>query len=192
MNESAKPRRLKLRKIDAAKRQIESAIWLWFADADIVSVHTLTIATHRILRELSELWGVTPLPLTAKYLLNGQGKKPKPPCEEAESFFRQAKNDETYELNETVTELYLFDAVMAYINLLDNDAASALMSTFVVRFGVQRPELFAPGTFSILEKKVGKTFNLERLEKLSKLEFLKEFFGVLGRPSEPAIAIPAI
>lgn len=171
-----------MRKIDAARRQIESAIWLWFVDADIVSVHTLTAATHRILRELSELWGVTPLPLTAQYLLKRRDQETKQTFHEVEAFFKQAKNDESYELNETFTELYLFDAVMAYINLLDNDSASALMSTFVVRFGVQRPDLFAPNAFPLLEKKISQSFNIERLGKLSKIEFLKEFLGFFERP----------
>jgi hypothetical protein len=48
---------------------------------------------------------------------------------------------------------------------------------------VQRQELFVPDAFLLLEKKVSKTFNLERLERLSKLEFLKEFLGFLNRPA---------
>jgi hypothetical protein len=94
-------------------------------------------------------------------------------------FFKYAKKAETYELSEQWTELYLFDAIMAYSNLADERGASALMSTFVLRFGVQRQDLFVPDAFSLLEKRVSKAFSLERLEQLSKMDFLKEFIGVL-------------
>jgi hypothetical protein len=55
------------------------------------------------------------------------------------------------------------------------------MSTFVLRLGVQRQDLFVPDAFSLLERRVSKTFNLERLERLSKIEFLEEFIGVLSK-----------
>ncbi|MEY2495607.1 MAG: hypothetical protein QOJ45_2099 [Verrucomicrobiota bacterium] len=42
--------KLPITKIDAARRQLETATRLWFADADPVSIHTLTMAAHEILR----------------------------------------------------------------------------------------------------------------------------------------------
>lgn len=43
------PRRIKLHKMDAARRQLATAIELWFHDGDPVSVHTLAYAAHEIL-----------------------------------------------------------------------------------------------------------------------------------------------
>jgi hypothetical protein len=177
------PRLLRLDKIEAARRQIESAIWLWFVDADMISVRTLTAAAHRLILDLAELWGVTAFPFTASYFPARAGKDGESPVPDAETYFKHAKEGETYELCEAWTELYLFDAVMAYSNLVDNRRGSALMSTFVLRFGVQRPDLFVRGAFSLLEKRVSADFNIERLEQLTKIEFLEEFFGFLGRPT---------
>ncbi len=39
-------------KLDAARRQLHTAIRLFFANEDMVSVHTLTRASHEILRTL--------------------------------------------------------------------------------------------------------------------------------------------
>jgi hypothetical protein len=177
------PRLLRLHKIEAARRQIESAIWLWFVDGDMISVRTLTAAAHRLILDLAELWGVTAFPFTAAYFPARTGKDGKSAARDAETYFKHAKQGETYELSEAWAELYLFDAVMAYSNLVDNRSGSALMSTFIVRFGVQRQDLFVRGAFSLLERRVSKDFNIERLEQLTKIEFLKEFFGFLGRPT---------
>ncbi|HEY1769777.1 MAG TPA: hypothetical protein VGG02_05935 [Chthoniobacterales bacterium] len=176
MDRCIKPRPVKLSKIDAARRQIESAIWLWFVDGDIVSVHTLTSAAHRLLLELAHIWGVNSLPLTSAYLPEGRKQK-KPATPTPDVFFRKAKEEETYHLCERWTELYLFDAVMAYSHLTHNRQVSLLMALFIVRFGVQREDLFAHGVFGFLEEKVSEYFNAEKLASLSKMEFLQEFLG---------------
>jgi hypothetical protein len=177
MDRCIKPRLLRLSKIEAAKLQIESAIWLWFVDGNIVPVQTLVAAAQRILLELADLWEVSAWPVTAAYLseIPANPEKKDGWSDDAVSFFKDAKRNEMYEVSEQWTELNLFDAVMAYGNLAGDRSGSALMSTFVVRFGVERQELFVPDAFSLLEKRVSKTFNLQRLERLTRLDFLKEF-----------------
>lgn len=178
MDRCIKPRLVRLSKIEAAKLQIESAIWLWFVNGDVVSVQTLAAAAHRILLELAVLWEASAWPITSAYFPQDPEKKDAR-SDDAVSFFRYAKKDETYEVSEQWTELNLFDAVMAYGSLAGDRSGSALMSTFVVRFGVERPDLFVPDVFSLLETRISKTFNLERLERLSRMDFLKEFIGFL-------------
>ncbi len=183
MDRCIKPRLVKLSKIEAAKRQIESAIWLWFVDDDMVSAHTLASAAHRTIRELAALWGASTWPSTSTYLPNqNPGHRPVR-TDDAVTYFNEVKEDESYAVSEQWVELCLFDAVMAYSNLAEDRCGSALMSTFVVRFGVLRQDLFVPDAFSLIERKVSGAFNLERLERLSKLDFLKEFIGLLGRPT---------
>jgi hypothetical protein len=183
MNRCIKPRFVRLSKLEAARRQIESAIWLWFVGDDLVSVHALTAAAHRLLLELAALRETAAWPYTAAYLPKRTYKDRPTRSQNPVTFFKHAKKKETYEVSEQWTELYLFDAVMAYTNLANDRSASALMSTFVLRLGVQRQDLFVPDAFSLLERRVSKTFNLERLERLSKIEFLKEFIGVLSKAS---------
>lgn len=182
MDRCIKPQLIKLSKIEAARRQIESAIWLWFLDGDTVSIQTLAAAAERTLLELAELWGARAWPSSARYL--PKQKRPARPLrsDDAADFFKEAKADESCEVSKQWTELHLFDAVMAYSNLAPERCGSALMSTFVVRFGVERQELFIRDAFSLLERKISKSFNIRRLERLSKIEFLKEFLGFLGRP----------
>ena len=183
MDRCVKSQIVRLSKIEVARRQIESAIWLWFVDDDIVSVHTLAAAAHRTLVALANLWGASAWPATAAYLPKRTQSTRRLRTDDAVSFFNDVKEEETYELSQQWIELYLFDAVMAYSNLAADRGGSALMSTFVVRFGVERQDLFVTDAFSLLERKISKTFNIDRLERLSKIDFLKEFLGFLSRPA---------
>ncbi len=182
MDRCIKSRMVNLSKIEAAKRQIESAIWLWFVGEDMVSVHTLAASAHRILLEVASIWGASAWPTTEAYLPGRTEEGTRVRSDDAVTYFQDAKHEENYQISEQWTELYLFDAVMAYSNLARDHGGSALMSTYVVRFGVQRPDLFLAEAFSLLEEKVSKTFNVERLEQLSKIDFLKEFIGFLEQP----------
>ncbi len=184
MDRCIKPRLVRLTKLEAARRQVESAIWLWFVGDDHVSVHALTAAAHRLLVELAALRKTAAWPYATAYLPTSPLKVRRANSDDAVMFFQYAKKDETYELSEQWTESYLFDAVMAYSSLAEDRAASVLMSTFVLRFAVQRQDLFVPHAFSLLERRVSKTFNLERLQRLSKIDFLKEFIGLLSRAPE--------
>src|SRR5712691_8491393 len=114
MDRCIKPRLVRLTKLDAARRQIESAIWLWFVGDDHVSVYALTAAAHRLLVELAALRKTTAWPYSAAYLPTSPVKVRRANSDDAVMFFKYAKKDETYELSEQWTELYLFDAVMAY------------------------------------------------------------------------------
>jgi hypothetical protein len=182
MDRCIKPRLVRLTKLEAARRQVESAIWLWFVGDDHVSVHALSVAAHRLLVELAALRQTAAWPYSTAYLPRVKRRRAR--TADAVTFFKYAKKDDTYEISEQWTESYLFDAVMAYSSLAEDRAASVLMSTFVLRFAVQRQDLFVPDAFSLLERRVSTTFNLERLQRLSKIDFLKEFIGVLGRTPE--------
>src|SRR5712692_11905589 len=48
---------LKISKLEAAKRQLETAINLYFSEGDPISIHTLTSAGYNIIRDVSEKQG---------------------------------------------------------------------------------------------------------------------------------------
>ncbi len=48
---------LEISKLDAAKRQLDTAIRLYFCDGDPVSIHTLAAASYNILRDVTEQIG---------------------------------------------------------------------------------------------------------------------------------------
>jgi hypothetical protein len=53
ITESANPENLKLDKLEAARRQLHTAITLWFTGGDPVSIYTLTAAAHQIIHTIT-------------------------------------------------------------------------------------------------------------------------------------------
>lgn len=54
-------RNIRLTKFDAARRQLRTAIELWFADGDPVSIHTLAYASHEVIHRLFRNQGLKDL-----------------------------------------------------------------------------------------------------------------------------------
>lgn len=51
----------KVSKLDAAKRQLETVIRLYFAGRDPVSIHTLTAAAYNIVHDITANRGAEPM-----------------------------------------------------------------------------------------------------------------------------------
>ncbi|AHF94128.1 hypothetical protein OPIT5_06100 [Opitutaceae bacterium TAV5] len=77
--------KLPVTKLDAAVRQLETAITLWFADGDPVSICTLSAAAHEIIDSLNAGFGGSPTML--------QGHNIRPEMKDlALALFRQSPN----------------------------------------------------------------------------------------------------
>lgn len=50
--------RIRVSKIEAARHQLDTAIWLWFLDQDEISIHTLAAASHQVIHDLCKAKGL--------------------------------------------------------------------------------------------------------------------------------------
>src|SRR5712691_7914594 len=115
LKESAK---LHISKLDAARRQLETAVRLYFSAADPVSIHTLTSAAHELLAGVNRTRG-GPAMIEDSLL---QWVKPDKVADArrrlraAANFFKHADRDaeETHVFSPSQTEMRLFDAREAY------------------------------------------------------------------------------
>ena len=62
------PEFFEITKIDAARRQLRTAIELWFADGDPISIHTLAAAAYQIIHDLNRRNKGPDLLLDSKYI----------------------------------------------------------------------------------------------------------------------------
>jgi hypothetical protein len=112
-------RRFTISKLDSARRQLETAVYLYFKNGDEVSIHTLTAAAYNILRGLSSAHGKTEMFVKDRFfewVKPGMEKLVRDKLNEAENFFKHADKDPEglLEFAPFQTEVFLLDACSQY------------------------------------------------------------------------------
>ena len=175
-------------KLDVVRRQIDTAIWLWFNEADLVSTNSLIDAAMGVLDELyQQLDMERPMPFNTKFMPDGttteEARKIRKKLREAGAFAKHARHDHDllYEYNPIFTEIYIHLAIMAHIALVDYDM-KGLRSIFTLYFGARFPQFFTFDTFPVPDERI----DIERVKKLSRTEFFQEYGGdFVGNPPRP-------
>ncbi|HEV3236877.1 MAG TPA: hypothetical protein VGZ25_07805 [Gemmataceae bacterium] len=107
-----------IKKLEAARSQLETAVLLFFEDGDPLSIHTLTCAAYDIIdgvnkhRGRKEMWvkgGYAKLP----------GRRTRNELNEVQNFLKHADRDPegTLDFNPLMTESLLADACRTYLEL---------------------------------------------------------------------------
>lgn len=113
---------LTISKLDAAKRQLETVIRLYFSNGDPVSIHTLTAAAYNIIRDVNIKRGGGPMLVKDQmfdYVKPEYKEILKQKLSEAENFFKHADRDHeaTLKFNLVQTEIQILDACSQYYKL---------------------------------------------------------------------------
>jgi hypothetical protein len=136
---------LTISKLDAAKRQLETVIRLYFSNGDPVAIHTLTAAAYNVLRDVTSRRGAEPMLVKDKMLdsLKSQHKQAIiQKINEAENFFKHAHRDHesTLDFNPDASEFLLVDACSQYEKLTGE--VPPLFIVYRTWFMASRPDLF--------------------------------------------------
>jgi hypothetical protein len=164
----------------AARRQLNTAIWLWFKEADPASIHTLTAAAFRVLAALYfHEKKRPPTPLNEDDLpdeLRPYAKQLRNELARAETFLKHARTDpdDTHPIPLAWTENLIFNAIKAYTEL-KGTCDQPLMSLFIMRFSVLNPDIF--GGKANVAPLLQKGCDIETLKHLSRVEFFGRFGG---------------
>ena len=133
---------LKLSKLDAAKRQIETAIRIYFGYGDPVSIHTLTAAAYNIVRDINVHRGGKKLFMKdgfLEYVVPGREAEVRKYLNAAENFFKHADRDhnDTIDFQPESSDWLLWEAGNVYSRLTGE--VPALIRIFHVWFLIQNP-----------------------------------------------------
>lgn len=155
-------------KLDAAKRQLDTAINLYFKDADPVSIHTLTAAAHQILMDLAKIEGIKSFMKDTSIIRKGKEKEFLAMINEAENFFKHAEKDPRglLKFSPGETEALLLDAVEMYMQVTKEMPED--MSIYRVWFLLKNPEIVSDEIKKQLKEK---NTNVEYFKSKSKTEF---------------------
>jgi hypothetical protein len=143
---------IKVSKLDAAKRQLETVIRMYFCEGDPVSIHTLTAAAYNVLRALNNKAGGGPMLIKDRVVMispPNYTKEVRCLINQAENFFKHADkdHDSVLDFNPQLTEYLLIDACDKYHELAGE--YPALMAIYRCWMMVTNQELFR---FSAVEK----------------------------------------
>ena len=134
----------KVTKVDAARRQLHTAIRLFLEEGDLISVHTLSRAAHDILRTLLLANGGGSFIKDSEFIkveLRGELSKY---LNHPSNFFKHADRDpeDVLTFHHMLCPLWLMDCCVMYQKLTGKFSRES--ATFAMWFVVQYPDLLAP------------------------------------------------
>ncbi len=164
-------------KLDAAKRQLDTAVALYFRDGDVISMHTLAAAAHQVLMDLSKLEGIKSLVKETTLIREERKKEYILKVNEAENFFKHATTDrhKLLDFNPEVSEFLIFDAIGMYTQLTHEITED--YSIFKAWFFVKYPSIISDETRKKLEEE-----NINYIDKFgmtNKADFYRTFKNAL-------------
>jgi hypothetical protein len=132
-------------KLDAARRQLETAVRLYFHEAEPVSIHTLTAAAYNVLRHITARRGGTPMIIKdqlTQYIRKEYIDQYKMKLNEAENFFKHADKDpdDALKFRPVQTDLLLWDGCQKYRELTSE--AVPMLTLFITWYVLNNPELY--------------------------------------------------
>jgi hypothetical protein len=137
------PPKIKVTKLDAARRQFRTAVRLWFRNDDPVAIHTLVSAAHEIIHTLFRRAGHRGLMFDADYIKDEYRSDWAKLIKRNASFFKHAREDPDGETEfDPKTNIGLLMASMSGLSrLTDTRGVEECCLNFYLR--VHRPNWFA-------------------------------------------------
>jgi hypothetical protein len=129
-------------KLDGARRQLSTAIELWFNDKDAVSIHSLAYAAYDVIHTLSEKHGRTKKLFLDSDLVKHEYKRIfRDAARRAGNFFKHADRDpeEKLEFKPIINEFFIYFAILG-IELMGLPA-SRFERAFLMWICLHHPEM---------------------------------------------------
>jgi hypothetical protein len=176
--------KLVVTKLDAARRQLETAISLYFHDGDPVSAHTLAAAARQVIEDLNTKSAGTPMMQDDPSIVPEYKKAVKKLFADAENFFKHAKRDptDTHFFVPQLTEAFILDATEKYVELAHE--RRPLFDVFFYWMVFRQPQCFKK---SFVDK-LFQTMPANVLRGMGKREFFNILLPIFHRTSSAAVA----
>jgi hypothetical protein len=165
-------------KMDAARRQLATAIELWFEDSDPVSIHTLAFAAHEIIYRRFEKLGHKGMVFDAPFIDGALSKLFRQKFAENANFFKHHNRaEETVDFNPELNEVIFMTSIMGLITM--SEALTLQEDAFHKWTLFSRPELFP-------EDSRPKQIPVELLRDWNKKQFFKALRPDIRRYADAA------
>jgi hypothetical protein len=160
-------------KLDAACRQLNTAISLWFSDGDSVSIHTLACSAHQLVHDINQKIGGRDLLYDSLVIKDEYRREANKIFKKAYNFFKHANNDAygTIEFKPCLTEFFIMFTSLG-LEIIGRKP-DPIRSAFNIYYGLRNPHLLTSK---------GKSEWLERISEDNRKQILsmkkQQFFDL--------------
>jgi hypothetical protein len=163
-------------KASAARSQLETAIQLWFDDADPVSIHTLAVAAHDCFDALATRAGK---PSRWRELMAARSRKVRKQSAYAQNFFKHGFKDLKKQARYMPFhgEVLLFDSAICHEAIFQK--VTPLMEAFLLRFAMSFPEFITVDIGELIKAETGLV--IDDIAPLNRRDFLKRVLPLLQK-----------
>ena len=165
---------ISVNKLDVAQRHLRTAIELWFADGDPVSIHTLVYAAHEIIHRLYRTSGGEDLLFDSSVIKDEfRGEFAKLIKEDA-NFFKHSNKDlnKTRQFNPLVNDLFL---IMSTTGIQRMGKAGDIESAYMFWLYLHHPAWFPEDS----DNERIPAERLNNMKNIKKHEFLPAFLAAM-------------
>lgn len=171
---------IKVSKLDVAKRQLETAIRIYFSEGDPVSLHTLTAASYNVIRDLNKKKGGEQMMAKDGFMAMvkpGRGKEVWERVVAAENFFKHADKDHdgVLDFNPEQSEFLILEACDVYRRLTGE--FPSLFRLYQTWYIAMHPNLF---TLPDEQKRVI-AIGADEMKRLGRMGYFTTFLPTLTR-----------
>jgi hypothetical protein len=164
-------------KLDAARRQLNSAVRLWFADGDPVAIHTLAYAAHEIIHAIFRSRGFKGLMFDSPRVRKDKRGMWSKTIRKAPNWFKHARDDlhGSFEFETGLNELLLGITAAALVRMGEPQTVEGAAIGWWMY--LHHPDLFIEdGFLKSLDVQV-----VEGLKRAGRSEFFEAFTQAWGR-----------
>ena len=143
-------------KLDAARRQLRTAIRLFFEEGDSISIYTLAAASHEIFRALAKFKGGASMIKDSDFIKLEHQREYEDFMNQPQNFFKHGARDpnKTLAFKPQSTPFWILDCVMMEAKLVDRHSATRESIVFPHWFMAEYPHLLKAGATDPIPKDI--------------------------------------
>ena len=170
-----KPIRLRLTKLDVARRQLDAALEMWFHYCDPVPIHTLASAAHEVFAYLCKHKGLPPLMFDPALCRPGKAGLVKAALHRHYNFFKHSNTDPdaTTEFPPETSEAFIYMGIEGWRTL--GGERRELDDAFTLFFLMRHPDLHSVDTPERVEHFILMTELAQMMPLGDRAEFLRDY-----------------
>ncbi len=161
-------------KLEAASRQLDTAISLWFSNSDIIPIHTLACSAYQIIHDINKKKGYRDLLYDSVVVKDDYRRDMVNLLKDHYNFFKHAEKDpdRLIEFDGSLTEIFILFSILG-LNLLgirNNDIRDA----FIIWFAINNPDRLTEKGMKQFTETVPSE-SIEKARNLNRNQFFDSF-----------------